>query len=82
MNIPAPECKYGFTRDQVEDILQGARLKDFDNWCYGQTMMLCTGVRYNHDEKKYEASGCDEAHGPVVYPWDFERFLAGGEVVD
>ena len=76
-----PECDYGYTYLQLEAIL-GDRLSEFQSWMRGQTMTLCNGQRFNHDTGEYEESCGGAAHGSVVYGWDLERFLAGGEVID
>lgn len=78
--LPEPECSYGYTIAQLHDIL-GEHLADFELWMYGQTAMLCSGERYNHDTQQYE-SDCDEPHGAVVYTRDLERYLQGRPVID
>lgn len=77
--IEAPLCDGGYTRDQVIRIL-GEGTPALDKWMTGQTMMLCTGEKYNHDTKAYEP-GCGP-HGPVVYGHDLRRFLRGLPVID
>lgn len=74
MRLPDPECKYGYTSQQLEKIL-GVLLPKFDKWMEGQTMCICDGRRYNVETRQYEPSECSVPHGTVVYPWDLERFL-------
>lgn len=81
MELPPPECSLGYTRAQVEQILQTpARMLAFDAWMYGQTIGLCDGQRYNHDTKQYEPS-CGP-HGAAYYRVDLQRFLSGLPVID
>jgi len=79
--IPEPDCTYGYTESQLEEIL-GNDLDRFWRWMYGQTMCLCQGQSYNHETKNYEEACGGIAHGPVVYPWDLARYLAGRTVAD
>jgi hypothetical protein len=79
-NLPAPDCRLGYTDSQVSAIV-GAHLKEFNFWMAGQTMSICEGRRYNFDREKYEPDGCGP-HGVVIYPWDLERFLDGRPIVD
>lgn len=81
LNLPEPKCEYGYTYDQLEDVL-GAGLGDFGSWMRGQTMTLCEGRRYNHDTKEYEESCGGLAHGGIVYRWDLERYLEGRPIID
>lgn len=79
--IPEPNCRFGYDVQQVEDIL-GARVHGhFLRWMTGQTMAICDGRSYSHEEKAYHATDCGP-HGVVVYPWDLERYLAGRPVAD
>lgn len=75
-----PVCRLGVTQAELDEVL-GDRLSAFDRWMSGQTIALCTGERYDHEAKRYEPSGCGP-HGPVVYRWDLERFLAGQPIID
>lgn len=79
--LPWPECKYGYTRAQLRVILDN-NMGDFDTWMRGQTMTFCEGKSYNHDTRQYEEACGGVAHGIVVYPWDLQRYLDGGKVVD
>ena len=79
--IPEPECAYGYTTEQLEQIL-GEGLDRFYGWMRGQTMALCQGAAYNHETKQYEEACGGIEHGPVVYSWDLARYLAGRTVVD
>lgn len=80
-NLAKPECTYGYTQDQVSQIMGAARLYDFRKWMAGQTEMLCDGQEYNHETGKYEPTGCGP-HGIITYRQDVERFLLGLPVVD
>lgn len=84
MPLPKPECEGGYPRAQVTAILAATNntIEKFDHWMRGQTMMLCTGQRYNHDTREYEISCAGEAHGGIVYPWDLKRFLERKPVID
>lgn len=73
---PKPECWLGYPFSQLQDILGEDRAKELFNWMYGQTMAICDGQRYDHDLQEYLPT-CPEPHGPVVYAWDFSRWLAG-----
>ncbi len=75
LGLPVPSCSYGYTIAQLNEIF-GNNIDTFNNWMYGQTVMLCEGTRYNHDTKSYEPSECGEAHGPIVYSWDVMRYVA------
>lgn len=95
MELPEPSCIFGYTYDDIDEIL-GPRVKDFWKWMTGQTMMLCNGKSYDHDRHEYFTTLCSgmfpgvpvsdteslAGHGGIVYPWDLERFLAGLPVVD
>jgi hypothetical protein len=78
--LPEPDCTHGYSFDLLEETLGKERFDRLMHWMRGQTMMLCDGRRYDHDAKSYEET--HEAHGPVVYAWDAERFLAGGPILD
>lgn len=79
--LPAPECEGGYTYRQRAEIL-GDRLDEFGNWMRGQTMMLCAGRRYSYGAGDYVPACNGVAHGVVVYPWDLQRFLDGGPIID
>lgn len=79
MNIEPPECRVGYTVEQLERIL-GDRIKEFYIWMRGQTFSSCDDRIYNHSTKEYEP-GCGP-HGFVYYPWDVQRFLDGSPIVD
>ena len=65
MNIPKPQCHWGYPTEQVKAIL-GTRYEAFCKWgADGLTMMTCDG------------SECTEAHGPVTFQTDVEAFLRG-----
>ncbi|RTK93182.1 hypothetical protein EKI60_06275 [Candidatus Saccharibacteria bacterium] len=80
-NLPEPECKLGFTAVQVKTIL-GDDTTKFYHWIAGQTMALCEGTRYDYETKRYEESCGGAAHGPIVYPWDLNRYLSGLPIID
>lgn len=64
MTLPPPVCTYGYSEDQVKDIL-GDRYGAFVEWHTGQTGAICEG------------GDCDAAHGLIVYAHDLKRFLSG-----
>ena len=66
--IPKPACRYGYTEEQVEEIV-GDRLEEFHVWFRGQTGAICDGGKFYN-------TGCGP-HGAVVYAHDLERFLSG-----
>lgn len=68
--------------DQIETFLDARRFAELMDWMHGQTMMLCEGRRYDHSTQEYTEKCGGVAHGPVVYCWDLERFMAGGPIVD
>jgi hypothetical protein len=75
-------CPQGLTGHDLKEQL-GCRYQDFMHWMRGQTMSICDGMTYNHEEKRHEPTGCvRQPHGVVVYPWDVERFLSGLPVID
>lgn len=78
--LPLPLCKYGYTKEQIDDIL-GERSEEFNRWMYGQTMALCDGREYDYAKKEYRSSDCGP-HGSITYKWDLERFLAGLPIID
>lgn len=73
IQLPKAECRYGYTTDQVKEIV-GDRLAEFQDYMKGQTQTLCSGSGYNHETKKYYATGCGP-HGCVTYGIDIWRFL-------
>lgn len=80
--IPEPECESGYPWGQIETFLSAEQFAELMDWMHGQTMSLCEGRRYSHETKEYSEKCGGIAHGPVVYRWDLERFLAGGRIVD
>lgn len=80
VNLPRPECKYGYTSQQIATIM-GPRLREFRSWMSGQTISVCDGRTYNHSTKEYEPGGCGP-HGNVIYSWDVESFLLNRPVTD
>lgn len=79
--LPKPECEYGYTVEQVKEIM-GDDVQRFYHWMRGQTMAICEGNAYNHDTKEYEEACGGVSHGYVTYGYDIERFLAGLPVID
>lgn len=82
MSLPAPLCEWGHPWHQILEILPPERHEGFRSWMQGQSMVYCTGQRYNHDLGRYEMACGGESHGTVVYPWDFENFLAWRPIID
>lgn len=74
------ECQLGYTEAQLQRIL-GPNLAAFNKWMTGQTMGVCDGRVYDHDERKYYPNNCGP-HGGVVYGSDLRQFLAGGLPLD
>ncbi len=77
--LPKPECKLGYTDQQLDEIL-GDRRQEFNKWMSGQTVGLCDGREYSYSTKKYVDTG--EAHGPATYVSDLERFLSRKAIID
>lgn len=78
--FPNPDCDRGYSFDLLKETLGAARFSELMDWMHGQTMMLCDGRRYDHDAREYYET--HPAHGPVVYTWDVERWLKGGQILD
>lgn len=78
--LPKPDCEYGYTDTQLDDIL-GDRRPEFNRWMRGQTVAVCDGRRWIPETRVYVASGCGP-HGAATYGSDLRRFLAGGPVLD
>lgn len=87
-----PGCQYGYTRPQLHTIL-GDSLQEFDDWMWGQTMAVCEAAPEREWVDDPGSPGgmrlvevgpplCSHPHGPVVYPWDLQRFLEGRPIVD
>jgi hypothetical protein len=74
MNLPKPECKYGYTEKQVAEILKG-NLDLFNEWMTGQTMAYCEGREWSPAQNVYVSSCGGAHHGPITYKHDLERFL-------
>ncbi len=75
MTVPAPTCPHGYTEVDLAGIL-GERLDHFNQWMSGQTMSVCDGKRYSHEDRAYYPTECaDDPHGPVVFPWDLHKYL-------
>jgi hypothetical protein len=83
MALSAPECPYGYPISQLEGQLSSEEFQSLGQWLRGQTMMLCTGEKYDHENQQTIASECAEnPHGAVVYKWDVDRYFAGLPVID
>ncbi|PZG12953.1 hypothetical protein C1I95_24740 [Micromonospora craterilacus] len=80
ITLPDPDCRYGYTVEQLEAIL-GDRLDAFGRWIDGQTISLCTGSEFDNQAKGNKPTGCGP-HGSVVYGSDLRRFLAGRRSLD
>lgn len=72
-NVPAPICKFGYSRQQLQQIL-GERLEHFDKWMYGQGGVICEGREYDRANRIYVENGCGP-HGRVVFEYDLTRYL-------
>ncbi|MEV2239498.1 hypothetical protein [Micromonospora sp. NPDC049891] len=72
--LPDPDCRRGYTYDQMEAILAG-QTDAFGRWMRGQTLAFCDGIEYDYESKAHKPTGCGP-HGPVVYGHDLRRFLA------
>lgn len=79
-SLPAPACRYGYTVDQVRDIM-GGRYEEFGRWMRGQTMSVCTGTRYDYEINETVSSGCGP-HGTIIYWVDVSGFLEGSPITD
>lgn len=75
------ECPMGYPLDELRVHMGAVPFLHLSQWLTGQTMMLCDGQRYDHDLGSY-VKGCDVAHGPVVYAWDYKRWIEGGPIID
>lgn len=80
--LPAPECEGGYPWAQIERFMDPQQVKRLALWMDGQTQMLCDGRRYDHDTKTHHTACGGVAHGPVVYPWDLQRFIRAEPVID
>ena len=78
--LPEPACRYGFTWQQVEDIL-GDRVDEFSRFMRGQTVSLCDGREYDYAAGGWRDTGCGP-HGTAVYTSDLRHFLAGRRPLD
>jgi hypothetical protein len=74
VNMPKPECRWGYTEAQVNKIM-GERVDEFRSWMDGQTVGFCQGRAYDHDKREYYEVCDGKHHGVVVYSCDIERFL-------
>lgn len=81
MSIQKPACRYGYTDEQLKEIL-GDRYEEFQTWMAGQTGTICEGREWDEVEKSYHLSCDGVAHGLITYYWDLDRFLEGKPVVD
>lgn len=94
MNLPKPECHYGYPAAQVDAILAfGPRQQAFWAFMRGQTMTICDASPEREWVPSADGVGgrmlvdvgpplCDLPHGTVVYLWDFQRFIEGRLIVD
>lgn len=79
-DLPKPDCKLGYTQQQVEAIM-GPRSTDFHRWMRGQTVSLCEGTEWDYDSQTSKLTGCGP-HGVIIYRSDVEQFLRGGGPLD
>lgn len=80
-NLPKPQCRMGYTNEQIQEIL-GDRLEEFNSWMIGQTWSICNGRAYNHETRQYEVACDGVSHGDIIYRDDVERFLKGLPIID
>lgn len=82
--LPPSSCPLGYTAEDIKAILVSTyRFNEFQRWMYGQTMVTCDGMKYDHDTHDYKPTACySRPHGAVVFPWDLERFLDGLPIID
>jgi len=78
--FPEADCNGGYSFALLEATLGEERFAELTDFMNGQTMTLCEGRRYDHETESYTET--HEAHGPVVYTWDVERFMRGGPILD
>lgn len=76
-----PACRSGYPFDQLRTELGDARYETLMRWMRGQTMSICEARSYSHETREYTPTGCGP-HGPVVYKWDVDRWLARLPVID
>lgn len=80
LNLPKPECQLGYSDTQIREITD-SRYDEFTRWMRGQTMAICDGRYYSHEDKQYYEDGCGP-HGTIVYYWDVVTFLEGHPITD
>ena len=76
LRLPTSECPKGYPIEQAHQIVGESLVSAFNDWMRGQTVLICSGTRFNHDTKRYERD-CPDPHGDIVFPWDLERFAQG-----
>lgn len=74
-------CKYGWTEDEIIQIIGEEKLDDFRRWMRGQTISACTGKIWDYNVKSYVPDDCGP-HGVVYYRHDLIRFQMGLPVID
>jgi hypothetical protein len=75
MKLPKPECKLGYTEDQIVDIFPDQEKRNkFYKWMSGQTCAICNREFYDYDRDEYYDSGCGP-HGTIYYTQDVQRFI-------
>lgn len=58
-NIPPPTCPFGYTTEDLNALFPTEEeMVAFNKWMYGQTMSICEGRTYNHEEGVYETTTC------------------------
>ena len=81
--LPEPTCRLGYTEDDLRVIFPDeSTRKEFFVWMYGQTFASCDGREYDHDRREYHEACDGKKHGAAYFPWDVERFIRGGRIID
>lgn len=74
LGLPRPECEFGYTVDQLKDIL-GDRLEEFYDWHEGRTYVECDGTQWFPEFRRNGECCNGIKHGDVYYYSDVRRFL-------
>lgn len=75
MQLPKPDCHYGYTESQVCEIM-GERIHEFDAFQAGATVALCTGKAVSRGTHSHYPTNCGP-HGYITYVVDVIAFLEG-----
>lgn len=81
IRLPKPRCRYGYTEEQIGEIMSAPQYREFKNWMFGQTQAICNGFEWSEAIKQEIETGCGP-HGTITYGQDVVRFLAGLPVID